>query len=41
MGSRVCKRRVKCAGLNSKGQLKKGYRFQKGTGKVIKASKKK
>jgi len=37
--AKVCKRRVKCTGLKSNGRLKKGYKFQKGTGRVVKSNK--
>lgn len=36
---KVCKNRVKCKGLTTKGKLKKGYKFLKG-GKVVKAKSK-
>ena len=38
-GKKVCDNRVKCAGLTPNGQLKPGYKFNKG-GKVVKSKKK-
>ena len=36
---KVCKNRVKCAGLTPKGQLRKGYKFREDTNEVIRVSK--